>query len=192
MIVLDSDFSGYYNDCILQRVSTKEYLLVRGCEVAEGNVIVSDLEDTFKVPVSDLVVSFPTGFIQVGDTVVYTSLRQGRSYKKALHINNLVHFFPQKEEYKLVGKSLRRLDIKDIIRNTYTDIEDIDKVLETKDAVAIHKTFAIVKKGTYENPVVYHRKNIIAQYVDGEFVPLEGQSNMYVDKLKWELGLYEY
>ena len=188
----DSDFDMYYRECV---VLHKEKGYVKVLYTEDGDKVylqtLGDEKVFYEEDMDKLELRIePVGFVQLGKTVVYIALRQSRSYKKSFHINNIVKFYPQSAEYDAMLKRLPNVTLEAMFQNNLiTPLDEVDEELENRYAVVIHRNFAIVKKGAYKEPVVYHRKEIVAKYVDGDFVPLDGQNDLYVRKLRVELGL---
>lgn len=194
MVVIDNDFQGYYGGTVVEHL-TNGMCMVLGATDDSSVAVLRTLNRQERFLEDDgenIRPVFPKGFIEVNGTVLYLSVKQNRSYKKSLHRSNLIAAFPQQREYEALSKrppNIRELDDSQLFLHNYTDVADIDSKLEKVSAVALHPNYAVVKKGDNEYPVVYHRTNKVAQWKDGEFIPLEGVPSIFVEKLNMELGL---
>ena len=137
--------------------------------------------------------SYPLlGYFEIGDTVLFVSARQGRSYKKGLNSDNINIIFPQEREYERLNRPTPNggtVDPFKLYERTFTELSEVNSKLETKDAVAIHRNYAVVKKATHPEPLIYHRREPIG-YWDGEKpCAFEEESDLYIRKLNMELGV---
>lgn len=194
MRTFNADWNMYYSSCIFFHHGKNEAVTVLNVtDSSDGDMAVLEVRSTREVfhesDINQLEMSLPLlGYFQLNKTVVYLSVRQGRSHKKGFNLNNMVKFFPQEAEYHALRRRMGYVDRLDFFNHEYTPVEKITEELATKDAVIIHRNYAVVKKASHKNPIVYYRREAIAQFVNGDFEPLGDNDNIYITKLKWELG----
>lgn len=194
MRTFNNDWNMYHSGCIFFHHGKNEAVTVLGVtDDSEGDFAILEVRSTREVfhesDITNLEMSLPLlGYFQLNKTVVYLSVRQGRSHKKGFNLHNMVKFFPQEAEYGALRRRLGSVERLDFFNPEYISVENITEELTTKDAVIIHRNYAVVKKASHKNPVVYYRREAIAQFVNGDFEPLGDNDSIYVTKLKWELG----
>lgn len=185
------DIELYYRDTIVFD-SDRAAWLVRA--VWDDRLILSDKTGSEKVVnfqefYSDYNLYIPDlGYFLAEAFPVYIQNHQGRSPKKALFERNLTTFLPQREEIDSRSIRLNVNLISIVSERVFTRLEDVDEALSTAHGCIIHKNFAIVKKGFCEHPVVYHRTLPVAMWVDGGFHPLDGDDEIFIEKILLELG----
>lgn len=205
MIYTSSDFQGYYSGCF--GVVTKNYKRLKKGQVViveqsrsengsdrEFEIYVKTESGTTRVPSSDFFYVIEMGIPLLGyfytkeNSVVYLSNKQSRSYKKGLNSQKVVAFYPQYKELELLGKSDDcDYSLWSLFDRKYVSINDVDKALEIRYAVILHRNFAVIKKGDKEHPVLYYKRSPVAYYIDGELQPFEESSSYIISKLYIEL-----
>lgn len=137
--------------------------------------------------------SYPLlGYFEVGDTVLFISARQGRSYKKGLDGEKINIFFPQESEYERLNRMYPNdgtIDQFKLYERTFTELSDVNDKLKDKDAVAIHRNYAIVKKASHPEPLVYHRREPVGYWDGNKPCAFDDENDLYIRKLNMELGL---
>lgn len=188
--ITQADIERYFLGCFVTNRRTREVFKVESAEA--GKVYLRSFDDRTSVSFINFPIEYDLnipelGYFPLGDTVVYVSNKQNNSPIKSLHKSNVTIFLPQEAEYRALKKSMPRFSMDMVFDRPITPLESVTEALETKDAVVVHKNFAIVKKGFCENPVVYHRTHPAAMWVDNTAVPFDKSEQVYVDKLLLEI-----
>ncbi len=186
------DVERYFNGTFVRKHSNNK--LYNVANVGLENVVLQDKEkNRVKVQLDDFPVEFDLsmmelGYFSIGDTVIYLSNKQNNSPIKAVHHANIIYWFPQEDEYKKLRKAIPPFLMYDLLDREITPLEGVLAALETKDAVVVHKNFAVVKKGFCEYPVVYHRQFPAAMLTKDGMIPFEDKDKVYIEKLLLEIS----
>lgn len=133
----------------------------------------------------------PTGYYNVGNFVVYIYRHQRSHFKKALCNETIRHFIPQDRELRMLNVS-SSLDYNSILlkgQSFSTLDEAYSEMVNNNDlySVALHTNYALVKKGTKKDLVIYYKTDPVILY-DGEtLTPMV--DDCHVSKFKMELDL---
>ena len=133
----------------------------------------------------------PLGYRNTARGVVFLTMVQSNSYKKLPTRGAISVFTPNEYELATVRtdpESTQSLGRRTLLTPiTYTPVKEACTVLKTghKLAVALHKNYALVKKGYNKDPIMYYKKDPVAVFTDGELHALK--NSMYIDKFYGEV-----
>jgi len=121
----------------------------------------------------------PLGYYNYKNFVVYLYHIQGNHYKKLPTLGSIHLFNPQSREFehlRIRDYELDRSTIRDLLLASpnYTPLDEAYQLLKSKEkhAVALHKSYAIVKKGKYADPVIYYKTDPVITYDGTTLTPL--------------------
>lgn len=173
--LLDSDGSSEYNDTVL----------IRGRQYDND-----DFTYSFDYNSVQHFKPITLGYYNVDDYAVFFYRKQGNNYKK-LPTNNLIEYFvPQNMEFHHLDKSIYFEKPYVLLKPCiYYSLEEAYEKLINKElfSAALHKNYAIVKKGKYRNPVIYYMLEPVIEYDGTNFIPITSES--HITKFKLEMGL---
>lgn len=166
-------------------IENTKTILIKALKRIDGSVIT--LSFTIDPTTSALNTPVPLGYYTVEDYAVFFYKKQGNFYKKLPHARTIRTFIPQSQEFDYINKTYD-IVLNDVLLQTpkyYTLTEAYKKLTEDgKFSVALHKNYALVKKGKYEYPVVYYKTTPIIEYDGKKLIPLIDECHVHKFKLE--------
>lgn len=169
--------------------ATSSYMVMSYTKADGRDRIISDSSEVPKNEEFELT-QVPMGFYPVDGTVVYLYKQQMNNYKKLLCDETVRKFLPQDRELRSIGKRIRVELDRTILKGQefYTLEEAFEKMQDKKVfALPLHPNYAMVKKGTHKEFVIYYKTDPVITYDGTNLEPIVDQC--HVKKLKLELGL---
>lgn len=135
-------------------------------------------------------VPVPMGYYTIGNFVVYLYKHQRSHFKKLTCNETLRYFTPQERELRLLSVPYR-VDYEKLILGgqEFLSLDEAYEKMQRKDvySVALHPNYALVKKGSKRDLVIYYKTDPVITY-DGETLTAI-VDECHVNKFKLELEL---
>jgi len=166
-------------------VEDADTVYVEGLTAKDGDIV----NTSFRLWVHDTAFTkpIPLGYYTIGDFAVFFYKKQENFYKKLPHARTIRTFIPQSREFEYIRKNYGFDLNKVLLQNpVYETLDNAYRSLTEKNkfSVALHRNYALVKKGKYKHPVVYYRTTPVIEYNGKDLIPLIDECHVHKFKLE--------